>query len=276
MQAYRFACDVDVQAFKPGNVSVYSEGHGMTVADFRLSAHVSSKPLTSSQYSLGEKIYYAVKETRNAVGCNTNLGIILLCAPILHAVIKNTARKPLRQALAEVLMTTTVTDAEWVFKAIALASPGGLGVVDDQDVHAPPRVTLSQAMAMAADRDRIALQYENNYKDIFNFSIIRYNRNIVQWRDHNWAAVAVYAAFLCQFPDSHIERKYGTRYTRMVSARMAVLDRELSKTKRPEQLEDMLYEIDSEFKSLGVNPGTTADLTVATVLVAYLEKRGSE
>jgi triphosphoribosyl-dephospho-CoA synthase len=37
----------------------------------------------------------------------------------------------------------------------------------------------------------------------------------------------------------------------------------------------MLYRIDAEFKSAGVNPGTTADMTVATVLVAYLDQLDS-
>ncbi|MFI3185897.1 MAG: triphosphoribosyl-dephospho-CoA synthase, partial [Methylococcaceae bacterium] len=41
-ELYLQACEVDVLAFKPGNVSVYAEGHDMTVADFRLSAEVSA------------------------------------------------------------------------------------------------------------------------------------------------------------------------------------------------------------------------------------------
>ena len=85
-ELYRQACEVDVQAFKPGNVSVYADGHDMTVADFRTSAKVSAEPLCNPDYSLGEKIYYAVKATREAVGCNTNLGIILLCAPLIQAI----------------------------------------------------------------------------------------------------------------------------------------------------------------------------------------------
>ncbi|NOQ16268.1 MAG: triphosphoribosyl-dephospho-CoA synthase, partial [Methyloprofundus sp.] len=29
--AYQYACEVELQAFKPGNVSVYADGHDMTV-----------------------------------------------------------------------------------------------------------------------------------------------------------------------------------------------------------------------------------------------------
>ena len=37
-ELYQQACEVELQAFKPGNVSVYADGHDMTVADFRISA----------------------------------------------------------------------------------------------------------------------------------------------------------------------------------------------------------------------------------------------
>ena len=91
-QLYYQACEIELQAFKPGNVSVFSEGHDMTVADFSISAKVSADPISNPDYSLGEKIYFAVKATREAVGCNTNLGIILLCAPLIEAV-QNSAKQ---------------------------------------------------------------------------------------------------------------------------------------------------------------------------------------
>lgn len=270
-KAYEDACEVELQAFKPGNVSVYSDGHDMTVEDFRISAKVSSIPITHPDYSLGEKIYYAVKATREAVNCNTNLGIILLCAPMLQAMASKPGHLSLRQTLGNVLENTTIEDAAWAFRAISLASPGGLGKSEDQDVNEKPDVTLTQAMAIAADKDRIALQYITNYKDVFDFAILRYNYVFNRWGDPNWAAVAVYARLLRQYPDSHIERKYGKKYTGMVGAKMTLLDSELSRIQRPESLDTMLFCIDQEFKSKGINPGTTADMTVATVLLAYLD-----
>jgi triphosphoribosyl-dephospho-CoA synthase len=122
---YQQACEVELQAFKPGNVSIYADGHDMTVADFRISAEVSAAPICNANYSLGEKIYYAVKATREAVSCNTNLGIILLCAPLLQAASQVQPGMALRDALRNVLTATTIDDADWVFKAITLASPGG-------------------------------------------------------------------------------------------------------------------------------------------------------
>ena len=271
--AYQYACEVELQAFKPGNVSVYADGHDMTVADFRLSAEKSAEPLTNTDYSLGERIYYAVKATRDAVGCNTNLGILLLAAPLMMAAENVTdTNKGLRENLADILQATTVDDAAWVFRAIALASPGGLGESKQQDVSEKATITLFDAMKIASDRDRIALQFTTNYKDIFDFLVLRYNASFNRWGDAEWSAVAVYAAMLAKYADSHIERKYGNLHTRTVMVKMALVDDKLSRTDRPEQLEDYLRIIDTEFKSAGINPGTTADFTVATVLAAKLEQ----
>ncbi|TRW96960.1 triphosphoribosyl-dephospho-CoA synthase [Candidatus Methylobacter oryzae] len=269
-ELYLQACEVDVQAFKPGNVSVYAEGHDMTVADFRISAKVSAEPLCNPDYSLGEKIYYAVKATREAVGCNTNLGIILLCAPLIQA-IGNYSGLTLRQAVSQVISETTIEDAEWVFKAITLASPGGLGKSEDQDVSGKATVTLAEAMKIASMKDRIALQYATDYQDIFNFTVLRYTILLNRWNDRNWAAVAVYADMLSRFPDSHIERKYGNQYSEMVAGKMAQLSGKLSETDNPELIKPLLVGLDQELKQYGINPGTTADMVVATVFTAFLE-----
>lgn len=272
MVAYEYACEIELRAFKPGNVSIYADGHDMTVEDFRVSARQSAGPITNFDYCLGERVYYAVKATREAVGCNTNLGIILLCAPLLLAAESAKTTKELRGKLTGVLANTTIADAEWVFRAIALAAPGGLGESEEQDVTEKPDVTLTQAMSYACDRDRIALQFTTNYKDVFDFLVLRYNDFFNRWGDAEWSAVAVYAAMLAKYPDSHIERKYGNLYTKMVMDKMALVDDKLSKTDKPEQLMSYLQTIDSEFKSAGINPGTTADFTVVTVLAVQIEQ----
>ncbi len=268
---YQQACEVELQAFKPGNVSVYADGHDMTVADFRISAKVSAVPLCNTDYSLGEKIYYAVKATREAVGCNTNLGILLLCAPLIEAINIKSSSMSLRQALTQVLDNTTLNDADWVFKAISLASPGGLGNAEQADVSEMPTINLTEAMRLASLRDRIALQFVSNYQDIFDFALpIYYNAN-KKWCKQDWSALAVYVSLLCRFPDSHIERKYGSQHNRMIAKKMAQLSDELSKVERPELTLTLLHTIDKEFKSQGLNPGTMADLTVATVFTVFLE-----
>ncbi len=275
INVYRQACEIELQAFKPGNVSIYSPAHDMTVDDFRLSAKVSAAAITDPEHSLGEKIYFAVKATREAVGCNTNLGIILLCAPLIQAMQKCSVITELRSSLENVLRNTMLQDADWAFKAIVLASPGGLGEVSQQDVSELPSVTLLQAMEIAADKDRIALQYTNSFKDIFDFAVMEYNRAFVLSGESGWAALTVFAEMLSRFPDSHIERKYGKQYSEWIADEMALLCKAMKAANKLEDVLPMLYSIDKTFKAKKINPGTTADMTVATVLVALLERQFS-
>lgn len=270
-QLYKKACEVELQAFKPGNVSVYADGHDMTVDDFRVSAKVSAGPLCNPDYTLGEKIFYAVRATREAVSCNTNLGIILLCAPLIEAIYNKPSAWTLRQALNDVLINTTVQDAEWVFKAISLASPGGLGSSDEQDVKERPSVNLTEAMRLASLKDRIALQYITDYQDIFDFAVLVYYNGLDRFGIEKWATVFVYASLLSQYPDSHIERKYGSQYTKFISSRMSLLSNQLSEIVNPEDSLLLLFSIDKAFKAKALNPGTMADITVATVLAVLLE-----
>ncbi len=270
-ELYQQACEVELQAFKPGNVSIHADGHDMSVSDFRISAKVSADPICNPDYSLGEKIFYAVKATREAVACNTNLGIILLCAPLIHAVNDTHSNLTLRESLNQVLTTTTLEDAEWVFKAITLASPGGLGNSSEQDVSEKPSVNLAEAMRLASAKDRIAIQYVTDYQDIFDFSVLIYYNAMSKWGNEGWAAVSVYADLLCRFPDSHVERKYGDQYTEMVAGKMSHLSNELSTAENPEHLLPLLFSMDQELKAKGINPGTMADMTVATVLTVFLE-----
>lgn len=270
-RAYLQACEGELLAFKPGNVSVYSEGHGMTVEDFRLSAQASAPFLCDPDLSLGEKVFYAVRATRDAVGCNTNLGIVLLAAPLLEACLKGNTDKSLRENLRATLDGTTVDDAAWVFRAICLAEPGGLGESEEQDVRSPPQVTLRVAMEIAAERDAVARQYYNYYADIFDFSIPRYYTMRDLWHNEAWATLGVYAGLLGVFPDSHVERKFGARFNRLVKDRMRSVERALAGAEQPECTLKILRDVDAEFKSAGINPGATADLTATCLLAVRLD-----
>lgn len=278
LNAWLHACELDVATFKPGNVSVYAGGHGMTADQFRLSSRVSAKPITDFTLSLGEKIFYSIRDTRDAVGCNTNLGIVLLCAPLIEAfqsVLSNCeSLVSLRKRVSNVLDATSIKDADWAYQAIRVANPGGLGHSDQQDVANTPQVTLQQAMQLAADKDRIAYQYANDYKDIFEYGVPRYQEALLRWGDARWATLAVYVGLLSSIPDSLIIRKYGNRFTRKVASRITLVNKQLEELNpdKPEHLFSVLKDVDAEFKAAGINPGTTADLTVTSVFAVELGK----
>ncbi|MDT8407104.1 MAG: triphosphoribosyl-dephospho-CoA synthase [Methylococcales bacterium] len=269
-RCYLRACALDVEAFKPGNVGLHGAGHDMEVSDFLRSAEVSAPPLCQPDLTLGERIYQAVAATRRAVGCNTNLGIVLLAAPLLQALLQPELTGSLQDKVCQVLANTTVADADWVFQAITLANPGGLGGAPAHDVRAKPTVNLLEAMAAAAERDRIAWQYAHGYKDIFELGILRYNSLVKSWGFIPWAASGVYTLFLSRYADSHVQRKFGAVHNHKLARQFSRLDQALMNATDPEALRGDFHELDVVLKQRGINPGTSADLTVATALTQLL------
>ena len=266
--AYLAACRAELQALKPGNVHVFAEGHGMSVADFEASAVASAGPLTDPALKVGERILQAVRP-RQATGCNTNLGILLLCAPLAVAA-EGGGEPDLRRRLRRVLAKLGRADAAAVFSAIALANPGGLGRSRRHDVRKPPRVTLLTAMAEARRRDRIASQYASAYRDVFRIGLPRLAA-ASGWSESSAAVSATFLAFLSGFPDSHVRRKFGLSVARTLGRRAGVLDRRLLREGLSPALQADLLKFDAELKAAGINPGTSADLTVATLFAAALQ-----
>ena len=110
LDAYLSACRTELRALKPGNVHDYAAGHGMTVADFEKSATASAPCLAQPGLHVGARILAAVRLTRAATGCNTNLGILLLAAPLAAAAF-NAAPGGLRPALEDILAALDRGDA---------------------------------------------------------------------------------------------------------------------------------------------------------------------
>jgi triphosphoribosyl-dephospho-CoA synthase len=267
VRAFLDACDTELAAMKPGNVHVHRAGHGMTVEDFRTSARVAAEPLCiPPRRPIGVRIRDAVAATRAAVGCNTNLGIVLLAAPLIAAAETAPDGAALHTCIQSVLDGLTIEDAAAAYEAIRIASPAGLGSAAAQDVAAPPTVTLRAAMALAADRDRVARQYATGYEDVFSLGVAGMDTLLAAGYDPAWAAALVHMDFLASFPDSHIARKYGAATAEAVRAEAAALRRHAG----PEELMEAFRNFDSTLKERGINPGTSADLTVASLLAIFL------
>ncbi len=260
----------ELRALKPGNVHIHAEGHGMTVADFETSAEAIADVFTQPKLAVGERILRSVEETRESVGGNTNLGIVLLTAPLAQAALME-ASGGLRARLSQVLVDLDVADAELAFRAIRLADPAGLGDSARHDVRAPARTGLRDAMAEAADRDRIARQYVTDFEDVFDLGIERLHTAMTRWDDEAWAASHVFLEFLSHLPDSHVARKFGAGLAEELSHRAEPLAARLAKADDPRALLPALLEFDSVLKAEGLNPGTSADLTVASLFARKLE-----
>ena len=269
-QAYLTACLAELTALKPGNVHAYAAGHRMTVADFEASARLSAPAIAGPSLTVGERILAALRRTREAVATNTNLGILLLCAPLAQAALQSTDGE-LRQVLRAVLQGLTVNDAASAYEAIRLANPGGLGSRPSDDVREQPRITLLEAMRVASDRDRIAAQYVTDFADVFGLGLDRLTAGRQRWREFEWAVSSTYLGFLGAFPDSHIQRKFGLATAEAIMLEARKFDALLSGVADPCVILSDLQTFDSALKDKDINPGTSADLTVATLFVANLQ-----
>ena len=272
-QAFLRACELDVQARKPGNVSLASPGHGMQAAQFLASAAASAPLLCRSGARVGARIEDAVHATRAAAGCNTNLGILLLCAPIAAAW-EHRAGVGLRAALVEVLAALDVDDARAAYRAIASARPGGLGSAPRQDVGDVPTVGLREAMALAADRDRVARQYAGGFDDVFDLGLAAAEAARRDGATGIGQMQRVFLEFLAAWPDSHIARKHGAALAHCVMAE-ALGWRARARTGAVLDDDPAFAAWDESLKRRGLNPGTCADLCVATAFASALERAGA-
>ena len=261
----------EIEAYKPGNVSVYAGGHDMTVKDFILSAEVSTPLLCQPQASLGQRILESVEATRIAVGCNTNLGMLLLFAPIVMAAEAGfNDINGLRSNLEITLNSLTQSDADQVFEAIRIANPGGLGSTESQDVNKKPDCSLKHAMKLASQRDSIALQYTNNFTEIFEIGFSTIKCFDKSWNSVKWSAVSCYMVFMSSIADSHIKRKYGEQIAEQIRKKSEVVAEKFHKALEPETEINLIRGFDEELKAKNYNPGTCADLTAASLLVYNL------
>ena len=268
--AAQLACLLEVSAPKPGNVSPERHFHDTRYEDFLASAVAIGPALAQAHAQpLGATIRRAMDDTLRWTRSNTNLGIVLLLAPLARAALEHDGS--LRDRVRRVLAETTVADAAEVYAAIRRARPGGLGQSPAEDVARPPSVNLRDAMGLAANRDAIAREYVTDFALTFETAIpalLAARREGLAWTD---AVVETYLTLLEIGPDTHIARKLGSAEAEIVSRRA----REVRATgaTRSAQGRQALEELDRELRDPRNrrNPGSTADLTCAALFVVILE-----
>ena len=146
-RSFHDSCLAELDALKPGNVHRFGDGHRMTIADFVASAEAAAPLIGRQGLALGTRIRLAVEATRRAVGQNTNLGIILLAAPLAGAALDPQGR--LSKPPQSMLQGLSVDDAREAYRAIRETKPGGLGEAPRHDVASEPEVSLLEAMRVA-------------------------------------------------------------------------------------------------------------------------------
>jgi triphosphoribosyl-dephospho-CoA synthase len=271
VQAAQIACLIEVSASKPGNVSRLYDFHDMRLEDFLLSAAAIGPAIhRAGQVSVGKTILHAIQDTKQLVRANTNMGIVLLLAPLARAAMMPDP-ETLRERLSSVLTGLTVEDARMTYRAIRLASPGGLGRVDQGDVSAEPDVTLRQAMALAADRDSVAREYVTDYAITFQQTVPILRDCLQTCPSITDATVQTALILLTQVPDTLIIRKLGWDTACEISRQAEEVLRQGGVL--TERGRAALAHFDASLRDASnrLNPGTTADLVTTALFVLLLE-----
>jgi len=261
----QLACLLELSAAKPGNVTPAHDFSDMTYADMVRSA-LALGPVFARRRArvrtVGELIFDGVRATARVAATNTNLGIVLLFAPLVRAAATRREDETLRSATERTLARLDVDDAAAAFAAIARARPGGLGEAPEHDVRAPASVSLREAMAAAAHRDSIASEYATGYSVVFDTGLPRLADTLRDDVPTLEAIVSLHLSLLASHPDTLIARKAGAGAARAVSAAA----REVLEGTRA------LADFDASLRGADhrLNPGTTADLVAATLLAALL------
>ena len=265
-QCATLACLLECSVPKPGNVHRGADFEDMSFYDFAASAAAIGPVMQAATVtgSVGRVVLSAVEATRVAVAKNTNLGTVLLLAPLAMV----PTSKSLPTGVAEVLGELTKEDASLVYEAIRVASPGGIGEVDEMDVQDAPPGDLLVAMQAAAERDLVARQYANGFQEVLGVAVPWLGERLANGWALVDAVVGLHIHLMAEYPDSLIARKSGEAVAEE-SARRA---RQVEASGLPSTAAYQAAVADLDFwlrsDSKRRNPGTTADLIAASLFVA--------
>ncbi|MBI5460428.1 triphosphoribosyl-dephospho-CoA synthase [Methanobacterium sp.] len=297
---------------KPGNVHRTRNFPDMVFEDFLLSGIAIGQTMEKAaergfkyryktenwdKIGLGELILEAVTETDHWVANNTNLGIVMLLAPIsvvagmfdLNECETENNRgferrteglseiwNGFRDRIDQIMRTTTPEDAVNLYRAINIADAGGMGEQDDLDVAAESSlqklrdedVNMFSVLEMSSKWDK--LSYELTHKMPVTFQTgYPVFKQVKSEYETNQATVQTFLTILSQVPDTLISRKFGDEKALEVSANArSILEEGGILTMKGIS---MVEKFDQELISNGLNPGTTADFTASSIMVAFLE-----
>ncbi len=262
---YYQSCCEELKIFKPGNENIYTKFSRSKIEKFKNAAKISSKILIDKKFSFGECVFNATKKCCDILGSNYNLGIILMCAPILR-VIDKTSKSNLKERLNIVLQNIDKNDGDLILKAIEYAKPGGLRNYDGNAnlLNFNDTLSFKEVMKIGSKRDRLSKCYINIYSEIFDDGLPLY-RKLKHYTSQLFAGEKIFLYYLSKDTDSHLQRKFGVQNAKIIQNKAIMINKKI-KFKRNQNFKDLLN-FDRYLKRKNYNPGTCADLTVTTLLI---------
>lgn len=266
---------------KPGNVHRTRDYDDMEFEDFVISGIVIGDTIREAcadvdveNPQLGRYILQAVAETDRWIKNNTNLGIVMMTTPIAVAAAISSDFDEIRGNVKLLMSNTSVDDACDLYDAINIADAGGMGDQDEYDVASDNAKnelrensqTMYDVLKISAPWDMLAREMTSDMPAVFEIGYPTYHE-LKSEKSKNEACVLTFLTILSQVPDTLISRKYGSDEALKIS----MMTRDLLKLKDQPDFADKLKEFDNYLFKNKYNPGTTADLTAASIFVSYIK-----
>ena len=275
---------------KPGNVHRTRDFPDMVFEDFLISGVVIGDimkkaaklglkhgPDSLEKIEIGKLIKEAVVETDKWVANNTNLGIIMLLTPLSAAAGMSTDMSEIQDNVDNIMRATTPYDAANLYDAINIADAGGMGEKDELDVGSDDAknqlidkgINMYDVLDLSAQWDMLAYELTKAMPITFEIGYPTFN-GVKQTSTINNATVQSFLTILSIYPDTLIARKYDVETAQQVSddARLIIAEGGILTDKGV----DLINDFDKDLVKKNLNPGTTADLTASSVMVALLDE----
>ena len=267
--------------FLAGSVSLYPRMRELAEKSLR----IRNEDREWTELGVGESILASTKDMMDwQSGGNVHLGIILLFSP-LAAAAGSVMREgvvdleELRGALNKVISGAIPIDAVNIYRAIDEAmSKENLGAVDQLDVKDTSSLDKILAEGLTPldifrecqARDAICKEWATGFNVTFTEGYPFLRKRLDAGASINEATVDTFLKILSEHPDSLIQRKLGKKDAIAVSVNAKQImqaggaSTEIGMT--------MIWELDDELRKENgsLNPGTTADLTAASLFLILL------
>ena len=234
-------------------------------------------------------------------GGNTHLGISLLFIPLSAAAgfslstIGKLQAKSLRRNIQKILEATSIKDASYVYEAITLAGSAAIGKLKQpnlpdlsnqkaQQLIHKKQLTLYDLMKASSKWDNIAREWSSGFEICFSRGYPTLIKYFNESSNLNLAIVHTFLTILSEFPDTFIARKIGVQHTPFIedavrigleatywiseTAKSVLTMGGLNSTEGTQAL----WNFDNKLRKTEgeLNPGTTADLTAGSLMIALL------
>lgn len=243
---------------KPGNVDRCHDYQDTRLEHFLASTILSRSALEEAETGtgrIGEIIKHAVRDTNVHGGGNTHFGAFILLIPLVYG-------KDIPGAM-NAIQKTDVSDAVAFYKAFAMTEVR-MNATDELDVNDPHTLTvirdremnLMDIMTHSAPQDMVAREW------VTGFPVTRRGADIlIQTGPGRDAIVRAFLTLLATEPDTFIIKKHGSAVAREIMTAA----RDVLEGKRT------VEDLDTECISRNINPGSIADIIIASLYIALGE-----